>query len=284
MISNIVSAYYFNSLDPINTPWSDTVELYTLRWIIRGDADFTIDSKKIHLCSGQILICRPCSTVTMNFKKGNEMIYSITAFEGNLSFLKALPLEEPFTISSLDREFLFQFFYTASQYYNKVSAIHDSEPIKQYTLSLLEAFLLRLDIQNGENEKIIFSKPSKTITQVNDQKISFEIKQYLIRHLSTSISLKDLSNELGVSVNTAMHTFKKNVGMGIMAYFTKLKMEEAMKLISEGELSFRTISERLGYESPEYFSRVFKKEIGMTPTEYAKQQNKWSGCLASLFM
>ena len=52
----------------------------------------------------------------------------------------------------------------------------------------------------------------------------------------------------------------------------------------EGKLSFRTISERLGFESPEYFSRVFKKQTGMTPTEYAKQQNRWSGCSASLFM
>ena len=81
-----------------------------------------------------------------------------------------------------------------------------------------------------------------------------------------------------------MHAFRKDVGMGIMAYFSKLKIEKAMQLINEGNLSFRTISEQLGFESPEYFSRVFKKQTGMTPTEYAKQQNKWSGCLASLFM
>ena len=121
-------------------------------------------------------------------------------------------------------------------------------------------------------------------TQINDQKISFEIKQYLMQHLSTSISLNTLADELGVSINTAMHAFRKDVGMGIMAYFSKLKIEKTMQLISEGELSFRTISERLGFESPEYFSRVFKKQTGMTPTEYAKQQNRWSGCLASLFM
>ena len=62
------------------------------------------------------------------------------------------------------------------------------------------------------------------------------------------------------------------------------KYADFMHLIDEGELSFRTISERMGFESPEYFSRVFKKQTGMTPTDYAKQQSKWSGCLASLFM
>ncbi len=284
MIYNIVSAYYFNPLMNINTPWNETIKSYTLRWLVRGNADFEINSKKIHLCSGQIIICRPCSSVEMNFEKDTTIIYSVTTFDGDLSLLKDIPFEKPLTISSLESEILLQFFYTSSQYYNEGSEKLDSEPIKQYTLSLLETFLLRLDIQNGKNGKMLFSESTKTITQVNDQRITFEIKQYLIQHLSTSVSLKDLSEELGVSINTAMHVFKKNVGMGIITYFTKLKVEKAMELIDKGELSFRTISERLGFESPEYFSRVFKKQIGMTPTEYAKQQNKWSGCLASLFM
>jgi len=57
-----------------------------------------------------------------------------------------------------------------------------------------------------------------------------------------------------------------------------------MRLLAQGELSIRSVSERLGFDSAEYFSRVFKRETGITPTEYSKQQSKWSGCLASLFM
>lgn len=284
MISNIVSAYYFNPIEPINTPWNDTVEAYTLRWLVSGEADFIINSEKIHLNSGQILLSKPSSNVTMDFNKNDEIIYSISAFEGDLSLLQSLPFEKPLTISAMEHELLFQYFYTATQYYNDSSAIKNSESIKQYLLSLLNMILLKFDIQNGENKKIVFSNPSKTITQVYDQGITSDIKEYLRKNISTSISLKKLSDELGVSVNTAMHIFKKNVGMGIIEYFNKLKIERAMSLISEGELSFRTISERLGFETPEYFSRVFKKQTGMTPTEYSKQQSKWSGCLANFFM
>jgi AraC-like DNA-binding protein len=284
MIHHILSAYYFNPFKPSKMPLHDAVGAYTLRWLIRGDAELMIDSKKIHLCSGQIIVCPPHSAVTMSFDEKSDVIYSITAFEGDLTLLKSLPLEQPITISAIERELLFQFFYTASQYCNESAAICAPVPIKQYTVSLLEAFLSRVDILHGENKKIIFWEPLKVATQVNDQKISFEIKQYLAQRLSTSISLSTLADELGVSINTAMHAFRKDVGMGIMAYFSKLKIEKAMHLIREGNLSFRTISEQLGFESPEYFSRVFKKQTGMTPTEYAKQQNKWSGCLASLFM
>ncbi len=284
MINNILSAYYFNPLKPTNMPWNETIKAYTLRWLVKGKVDFEINSKKIQLCSGQVIICPLDSNVTMSFDKDIEVIYSVATFEGDLSFLKAIPFGKPIILSTIESELLLQFFYTATQYYNEGRVWSDSQSIRRYTVSLLETFLLRLDLKNGKFKKMLFQRTSKTATQANDQKITFEIKQYLMEHLLESVSLTALSESLGVSINTAMHIFRNNVGMGIIAYFNKLKIEKAMQLIDEGELSFRAISERLGFESPEYFSRVFKKQTGMTPTDYAKQQSKWSGCLASLFM
>lgn len=284
MINNILSAYYFNPLKPKNMPWNETMRAYTLRWLVKGKVDFEINSNKIQLLSSQIVICPPGSDITMNVDKVSDVIYSVTTFEGDLSFLKSIPLEVPITLSTTEGEQLLQYFYTATQYYNDGLVWSDSESVRRYAVSLLETFLLRLDVKNSKFKKMLFQQTSKTATQANDQKITFEIKQYLTEHLFESISLNALSESLGVSVNTAMHVFRNNVGMGIIAYFNKLKIEKAMQLIDEGELSFRTISERLGFESPEYFSRVFKKQTGTTPTDYAKQQSKWSGCLASLFM
>lgn len=284
MINNILSAYYFNPLKPKNMPWNETMRAYTLRWLVKGKVDFEINSNKIQLLSGQIVICPPGSDITMNVDKVSDVIYSVTTFEGDLSFLKSIPLEVPITLSTTEGEQLLQYFYTATQYYNDGLVWSDSESVRRYAVSLLETFLLRLDVKNSKFKKMLFQQTNKTATQANDQKITFEIKQYLTEHLLESISLNTLSESLGVSVNTAMHVFRNNVGMGIIAYFNKLKIEKAMQLIDEGELSFRTISERLGFESPEYFSRVFKKQTGTTPTDYAKQQSKWSGCLASLFM
>jgi len=265
-------------------PWNETTKAYTIHWVVKGTIDFEIDSEKIHLCSGQIVICPPGSDVTMDFDKATQVIYSVATFEGDISFLKEIPFGKPIILSTIESELLLQFFYTATQYYSEGVVKPELESVRRYAVSLLETFLLRFNIKNSKFERMLFKQTSKTATQANDQKITFEIKRYLAEHLLETVSLTVLSEELGISVNTAMHIFKNNVGMGIIAYFNKLKIEKAMHLIDEGELSFRTISERLGFESPEYFSRVFKKQTGMTPTEYAKQQSKWSGCLASLFM
>ena len=57
--------------------------------------------------------------------------------------------------------------------------------------------------------------------------------------------------------------------MGIIEYFTLLKINGAKEMIRTGHLNFTQISEQLGYSSIHYFSRQFKKSTGMTPSEYA---------------
>ena len=74
MIHNILSAYYFNPFKPNKMPLNDAVGAYTLRWLIRGDAELTIGSEKIHLSSGQILVCPPHSAVTMSFDEESDVI------------------------------------------------------------------------------------------------------------------------------------------------------------------------------------------------------------------
>lgn len=110
MINNILSAYYFNPLKSMSTPWNETIGVYTLRWLVKGKIDFEINSKKIQLCSGQIIICSPGSDITMNFDKDTEVIYSVTAFDGDLSLLKSIPFEKPIALSSAESELLLHFF------------------------------------------------------------------------------------------------------------------------------------------------------------------------------
>ena len=62
--------------------------------------------------------------------------------------------------------------------------------------------------------------------------------------------------------------FKNATGYSIMDYYTHLKIERAKILIKSGEMSVSEIAELLGYSSIHYFSRVFKKKTGLSPTEY----------------
>ena len=75
---------------------------------------------------------------------------------------------------------------------------------------------------------------------------------------------------LGISVSQLKRVFHEQIGQSMVSYLTALRIGEAKRLIREGNLTFTQIAERIGIESIYYFSNLFKKQTGMSPTEYEK--------------
>jgi two-component system response regulator YesN len=73
-----------------------------------------------------------------------------------------------------------------------------------------------------------------------------------------------------VSPNYLSYLFKKKTGFNLWEYVIKLRMEESRRLLTTTDLRRYEISEQVGYESPEHFSKIFKKYFGMSPSELKK--------------
>ena len=59
-----------------------------------------------------------------------------------------------------------------------------------------------------------------------------------------------------------------------MAYFTKLKVQKAKELLRETDISVSSISDQLSFDTPNYFSKTFKRFTGYTPSTYRKMRRK----------
>lgn len=94
--------------------------------------------------------------------------------------------------------------------------------------------------------------------------------QYMRKHLEEEISLADIVNEVSVNKNKLNEAFLNEVGMTCMAYLEHMRMQYAKLLLNETGFSIKEICERIGYFDVNYFSKVFKKNFGMSPTEYRK--------------
>lgn len=101
------------------------------------------------------------------------------------------------------------------------------------------------------------------------QGLSENISSYLKLHINDNVTLSALSNHFGVSIPQIKKVFKSQTGKSILDYFISLKINEAKRLIREEDLNFTQISDKLGYSSVHYFSRIFKAKTGMSPTEYS---------------
>ena len=97
---------------------------------------------------------------------------------------------------------------------------------------------------------------------------------YLKMNIGKSLSLADMAAELSISVSRLKAISLDILGTSPIDYFIGMKLEAATRLISEGRLNFTEIAERLGFSSVHYFSKLFKKRIGKTPSAYATEVQK----------
>lgn len=107
----------------------------------------------------------------------------------------------------------------------------------------------------------------------NGHPVVQRIKAYILSH-SESISTQDeIAETLYLTRNYLAECFKRETGVTLGDYITKVKLHRAMKLLSDNALKSYEIAERLGY-SDEYFSKLFKRHFGMTPTQYRQKDNR----------
>ena len=91
---------------------------------------------------------------------------------------------------------------------------------------------------------------------------------YIENNFSKDISLDEISQELNLSSYYFSKLFKEEKGEGFVEYLNSRRITEAKELMKNPEKSIKEISNECGYADPNYFSRIFKKYTGMTPTEY----------------
>lgn len=93
-------------------------------------------------------------------------------------------------------------------------------------------------------------------------------KKYIQNHFDKDISLDDVSREVNISPYYFSKIFKEGTGANFIEYLTGIRIEKAKELLSTTEYSMKEICTMCGYSDPNYFSRSFKKNVGVTPTEY----------------
>lgn len=104
-----------------------------------------------------------------------------------------------------------------------------------------------------------------------EQKYSRKVREtinYLRKHYMENVGLNEAADFLDITPIYLSHLFKKETGLTFSAYITKLRMEKAIELLRRGDLKIYEISEIVGYQTVQYFSKVFKKETGKSPKEF----------------
>lgn len=112
-----------------------------------------------------------------------------------------------------------------------------------------------------------------TLESVSGQgnQIAERARRYVLEHLEEHVSLQDAADHVGVSVGYLSTVFKRTHSQSFIDFANQAKIEYACKLLEDNQLMIAEIAYKLGFENAYYFSKVFRKYMGMTPTDYQKK-------------
>lgn len=275
VIGKIVTIHYFEFDKTFVSP-TESHDFWELVYAEKKSIICTADNKEQTLHEGELLFHKPNETHALRadgVSAPNVFIISFECKSESMRFFEnkktRLTDELSRLVYAIIRESKTTFDLPYSDPSLKKMKLLNSPSLggQQLIKNYLEILLISL--MRGETEKqdaeIVFL-PKEEL----GERVASSVVAYLKEHLFERVSVADVCEHLHYNKSYLFEQFKKATKMPIMAYFMQLKIEKAKVLLRETAFSVSQIAETLAFDSPNYFSKAFKKATGRTPMQYKK--------------
>lgn len=274
-VSRIVTVLYLENASDF-VFGGESHDFWEFNYIDKGQMVVTVDGNEYLLKSGEMVFFKPNEFHSLEARGLSAPNHTVVSFVCNSDAMKyfrnkiiALNSQERKLLSILLREGLSAYRPINSK--PPIMGMEEKEnaPIGavQMTFNLLEEFLITL-LRRSESG---ISIGTRLISPMYDERVPDRIKEvarYMEQNISENLTVLQIAKQFSLSESALKKMFSSDVGCGVTDFFNSMKIEKAKEYIRENEKNFTQVSEELGFSSIHYFSRLFKKKTGMTPTEY----------------
>ncbi len=274
VIKRIVSIHYFEYAKDYVFE-GERHDFWEFLYVDKGEVEVMAESLGLKLKQGEIIFHKPNEfhNVWANGKVAPNLI--VVSFECKSPAIKYYE-NKILRISDFEKNLLVKIINEAKEAYtSELDITHQNklekrqEPLfgcEQLIKINLEQFLISL-VRKGTSVNSR-SRLSTAAKERSDNDLLQRIINFLNQNITKDLTFDDVCRFSNLSRTSLKVLFKDKMETGVMEYFKKLKIEEAKKMMREGEYNFTQISEILGYTSIHYFSRHFKNVTNMTPSQY----------------
>lgn len=248
-----------------DSDWHSTLHTHPfteLFYVVDGKGEFNIQGQRFPVKPNDFVIINPQVEHTELSSPDEPLEYIVLGING-LSFSNLTPVSEgghPFSFFNLRDEQKDILRYLNAMVQEATSQSMSYELVCHNLLEILLIKILRhqhFDLEVGKQ-----SKATKDM--------SF-IKHYLETYYHESIQLEDLASMTHLSRFYISHSFKKEIGMSPMEYLIAIRIKESKILLRTTNYSISQVADIVGFTTPTYFSKQFRKSTGISPTDYREQ-------------
>ncbi len=102
----------------------------------------------------------------------------------------------------------------------------------------------------------------------------YKVTKYINRHYMNKVSLEDVAKEVHLSPNYLSSIFRMEMKMSFNAYLNKVRIDQSKQLLLTNDMSLQDIVQMVGFTDQSYFTKVFKRYVGVTPFEYRRSKGR----------
>ena len=199
----------------------------------------------------------------------NKLEEAIASGDHNVILSSLDHMEEKFSQGFYNIKHAFIIYNMVVVFLNKLAPEYGAEHIYNYK-QLLDLFDQAHDMIQYLKELLgncLGLCPEYAVEKVRNDYFKL-ILSYVNQNYCKDLSLQDISRRFVINPSYVSQLFKKETGINYSEYLTKLRISYACELLKGTSLSVSEISEKTGYNDYFYFTRIFKKVMGKTPSQY----------------
>jgi len=271
-INKIVTIHYYE-LDKDFCYNGESHNFWEMVYVDSGSVIINANEKQSVLKQGEVIFHKPNEFHTLYADKktaSNVFVISFECSSESMMFFNEKIMTVPTSLKkhiSLIIEEYNETFFPMSLNDVKLS-FKENPPIgsQQMIKTYLEQLLILL-IRHEQSTKRLRVFPSK---ESMENHLVSQIMKYIDANIYSKISVSEICKNLNYSRAYLSKIFKQETEYTIIEYILRQKIKTAKKLIREKNMNFTQISDKLCFDNPHYFSRVFKRITNMTPSDYKK--------------
>lgn len=261
------------------------VNQYVLIYCVDGSGFYVVDGKRHEVKKNQYFVLPAYKPHEYGANEGKGWTIYWVHFRGSCAHVYAEGAATPQTINVTmnsrinDRINIFEEILTTLHFGKDIEDL-------RYASSLLHHFLASMrylgqfrrakagtTMLNMEGKQNAVHSNSPFANEGNLDIVEQAI-HYMRENIENHITMDEVLRYVGYSQSHFSTVFKKKTGMSPLSYFNRLKVEHACKLLKTTDLKINMICYKVGIEDSLYFSRLFSKVMGMSPTKYKESLTK----------
>ena len=232
-------------------------------YVEHGKLCVSVENGTYILKSGEMICFAPVQHHTIKAYQGNATAISFQ-FEatGELAVLE----NKIFFLNYQQKHYLDEMM-AADKKQKQLQDENDTACLKQILRNSVEILVLSL-LSNRLSQQS--KQGDLNYRRVQHKNITNDIIQYLNVTLAEPVKLQDIAERFSYSLSSIKRIFKNETGVSIIEYQNINRITQSKRLLESSDATIDEIAGSLGFSDSSYFSRIFKKQVGISPSAYRK--------------